>query len=77
MSRVYLALYSDGPECGPMPLSIHKTRRGAQAAVDRHKAQQHAAWLEADERYKKQFPWSDKTGIGFDCWGVQPFKVNP
>lgn len=73
--KVYLAQYSDGPECGMMTLSVHTTRKKAWRAVNQHKALRKAEWDLYPDSLKQQFPWSDERGAGWDAWDVEGMKV--
>lgn len=77
---VYEFLYnSDCCESAAVTISIHKTKKGAEMAMESHKAETQKQWNEMrkldeenDPEYWKEFEWD------FDqWWGVRKCKLLP
>lgn len=68
---VYCFLYNPMIyESSPGTISIHKTRRGAEMAMEFHKAEALKEW---NEMYKDEEPPS-KFGT-FEYWGIDEVKI--
>ena len=75
IERVFVALYNPMIyESSPGIISIHKTRKGAEMAMEFHKEEKRKEWknLYKTTEERKDFPFGK-----FQSWLVLEYELNP
>jgi len=73
MEKVFLAMYNPQiHESAFGVISVHKTRRGAEMAIEFDKKEKKKEW---EEIYPEEDRWEFPFGI-FELWTIREFNIN-